>query len=175
MRWHQGRLSNTSKDQQLLLSCSCIHQIENGIFQARNLTSLTLIEWKLRKSKDWAVSFSFHHFFIITCHVRSPRVIPPVLRCSSLLRLQMHYNAHVLGSTDCDGETGQLPDETSRHISQWHAGAPVSIWLHLNCAQRSSVHNETNGIAPADDALHTVSWKIFIISDIPPARTAHIG
>lgn len=51
----------------------------------------------------------------------------------------------------------ELPDKRSAHISQKFTAAPVSIWLHLNCALNLNEENETNSVGAAAE-----NWKIFV-------------
>lgn len=111
--------------------------------RGKKVPSFQKRKWKSWNTKDWTVFILSVCSFI--CHCGPPAhgsscvtfTITPLLSLAGLLRLQMHFSAPILSSTDCDGQSGQLPDEISRHISQWQAGVPVSNWLHLNCVQRA--------------------------------------
>lgn len=54
----------------------------------------------------------------------------------------------------------ELPDKRSAHISQKFTAAPVSIWLHLNCALNLNEENETNSVGAAAVTLHASCRKL---------------
>lgn len=123
------------------------------------------------------ISFRSHTFV-------SSRIILTVFSLSSIISNTFQCKESLfLSSKECDivrhrvrglGGGGGLPDERSAHISQRHVEAPVSIWLHLNCALNFNTWNETNSVRAAGVTLHAGCRKLkdFGLYHVSPPMTS---